>query len=50
LGSGARATVASRSSRTSGYDEATQILTRAYNLFLGGSCIEDIGTSPITPL
>ena len=26
-----------------GYDEATHILTHAYNLFLGGSCIEDIG-------
>ena len=25
-----------------GYDEATHVLTHAYNLFLGGSCIEDI--------
>jgi len=27
---------------TRGYDEATHVLTHAYNLFLGGSCIEDI--------
>jgi len=25
-----------------GYDEGTHVLTHAYNLFLGGSCIEDI--------
>ena len=24
-----------------GYDEVTHVLTHAYNLFLGGSCIED---------